>query len=169
MPKGSKDMSVPQAVSSPTSDDDLSVGLVASGNSKSWDIEIDQTLDGAERWFAQIEGPSIYLYFEISNPSVVKCAFEFVDRHWEGRRKPGKTRSKQSSSSDMEVDFGRLANLPVTLIWDDEDNDRCFFSIGEAAEAKIRLAICGKELKEFRIALKHVQEELADEDANSAS
>lgn len=169
MPEGAKDMSAAQVVVPPTSDDELAVGLVASGNSDSWDIEIDQTLKGPEHWFVQIEGPSVYLYFEISNPAVIKSAFDFVDRHWEARRKPATARSKKSDSRDMEVALGRLATLPVILIWDDEDKDRCFFSIGESAESKIRIAICGKELKGFRIALKHVQEELTDKDADSAS
>jgi hypothetical protein len=52
-----------------TLDEDL--GLLAIGSSGPWEVSVDETISGTERWFAQIEGPSISIYFEIPSPSIV--------------------------------------------------------------------------------------------------
>src|ERR1700730_10961508 len=43
------------------------VGLLAFGSSDGWDISVDESLDGPERWYADING---HLYLCISNFSI---------------------------------------------------------------------------------------------------
>jgi hypothetical protein len=58
--------SKPIQASSETAGENL--GLLANGSSGSWEVSIDESVSGTERWFAQIEGPSLWLYFEIPSP-----------------------------------------------------------------------------------------------------
>jgi hypothetical protein len=37
------------------------------GRCGSWAIDLDESVDGPQKWFTQIEGPSSYLYFEIGD------------------------------------------------------------------------------------------------------
>lgn len=56
-------------------------GLVATGASGSWQVSVDETADGAQRWFAQLEGPAHYLYFEISHARVMAEILDFFTQH----------------------------------------------------------------------------------------
>ena len=51
--------------------DKESLGLTAIGAAGSWEIAVDETTSGTtQKWFAQIEGPSVYLYFAVQSPRV---------------------------------------------------------------------------------------------------
>lgn len=39
-----------------------SFGLLACGSSGTWRIDIDEATSGGDRWRAQIEGPSLYIF-----------------------------------------------------------------------------------------------------------
>ena len=54
------------------------LGLLANGSSGSWEVSIDQSVSGTERSFAQIEGPSLWLYFEISSPDIIPKIIQFL-------------------------------------------------------------------------------------------
>ena len=43
---------------------ELRLGLMAFGRSNNWELSIDESTEGEDRWFVQLEGPSAYLYFE---------------------------------------------------------------------------------------------------------
>src|SRR5688572_17469626 len=45
--------------------DSAAVGLLAYGSAGAWEVSIDESTTGEEKWFAQVEGPSVYLYFAI--------------------------------------------------------------------------------------------------------
>src|SRR5882724_6852406 len=55
-----------------------SQGLTAIGSAGGWEVAIDETTSGTQRWFAQIEGPSVYLNFEVSSPHVIETILEFL-------------------------------------------------------------------------------------------
>jgi len=57
---------------------DENLGLLAIGSSGRWEISIDEAISGTERWFAQIEGPLIWLYFEIPSPEVISKEIRFL-------------------------------------------------------------------------------------------
>jgi hypothetical protein len=55
-------------------------GLVAIASSGTWDISIDESLEERHQWYAQIEGPSVSLYFELIEPGIIAKVVDFLGR-----------------------------------------------------------------------------------------
>jgi hypothetical protein len=127
-------------------------GLAASGSAGSWTVNIDESLAGAEKWFAQIEGPSIYLYVEIPSPEIVRQVLQFVEKQT--------SRNGSWTESDGTLRVGTFGRSPVFLRADDEFTDRFFLVIGPAAEATVHFSICGEDLQKLIVALRQAQEDL---------
>src|SRR5215831_16414456 len=108
----------PMAQASPAIPDE-NLGLLANGSSGRWEVSIDETISGTERWFAQIEGPSFWLYFEIPSPEIISRVNEFLARPV--------TKSEETA---CKFDLGEAQRAPVALIRDDEYKDRCFLVVG---------------------------------------
>jgi hypothetical protein len=140
-----------------SSSDDGSVGLLAYGSAGPWDVAIDDATTGAERWFAQIEGPSVYLYFEISSTAIVEDALRFLEglSASDADPLPGRTPAKNGS-----LRLGHFGQYSVTLMRDDEYNDRCFLIIGASASPTARLTLTSAEIAPLIKALRQVREDL---------
>jgi hypothetical protein len=153
--------SAPLDSEAPIKDIEPNVGLVANGSSAGWHIDIDETLDGPEKLFVQIEGPTDYLYFEVLNRRVFKEALDLVAQ-CVGGVTPASGK-KQTIGTDLQkITLGRFGTVPMELIRDDESAGRCFLKAGDSANACIRIQIAGSELKAFAAALAQVTEELND-------
>lgn len=124
--------------------DEESFGLLAIGQMNEWEVVLDETVS-SKRFFAQIEGPSLYLHFEILSPDVVDKAIDFL-----GNQHP--------PSSTLLI--GTQKN-PVCLIRDDES--RYFLVIGKQASPLIRVTITGTDLKQILECLRQVKEDLHEE------
>src|SRR5438067_10170353 len=57
---------------------DENLGLLANGSSGRWEVSIDETVSGTERWFAQVEGQSLWLSFEIPSPEIISKVIQFL-------------------------------------------------------------------------------------------
>lgn len=125
-------------------------GLVANGSAGRWDVNIDETTEGEEQWFAQIEGPSVYLYFEVSSPAIVDELVRFFER-------PSASRGVIPS-----LHVGSFGDDGVDLVRDDEYPDRCFIVIGRAPGATVRVALTGNDLADLTEALRQVREDLRE-------
>jgi hypothetical protein len=134
-------------------------GLVANGSSGPWDIAVDETISGAARWFAQVEGPGVYVYFEIQSPKIIDAIIEFIEIHINVK---GGARSDLVAGNGS-LDLGGFGCAPVSLVWDDEDKDRCFFTIGTAAQATLRMTLSAGDLAELVGALRQVRDDLEEE------
>lgn len=141
---------------------DFSVGLVANGSSKSWDVAVDHTTTAPERWFIQLESRSLYLYFEIEHPRVIDRALSFVERRLQCS-KDVKEPSKCVGSNE-ELTLGNLDGLPIALLGDGEYSDRCFIMIGKSPQSCCRFSIIGDDLRQLLTALRQVSDELKSED-----
>jgi hypothetical protein len=108
----------------------------------------------------QIEGPAVYLYFEIQDARVFEQALNLLGQCTHGQTKA--STAKQAATTEDKVHFGRFANVPVLLIKDDEHRDRCFFSIGDSADSSIRIQVTGADLLALASAFEQVIEELKD-------
>jgi hypothetical protein len=140
-------------------------GLAAFGASGPWEVAIDETLTKAHKWYAQIEGRSIELYFEINSPDIVATAIRFLKR----RRAPVGGRSiPQSRDKDDSLRLGTFAKAPVSLIWDDEYPDRCFLLVGPSKKACVRFSLTGEEIVQLTEALLQVKEDLGNAVPNGA-
>ena len=137
-----------------------SFGLLANGSSGPWEIAIDETTSGADRWCAQIEGPSVTFYFEIPSVDIVGKMVRFLE--------PRQVPTKESSMGSMErhgsLVIGKDQKTPITLVKDDEYEDRFFLVVGPMDNPIVRFVIAGMDVVKIADALRQVQQDLDDED-----
>jgi hypothetical protein len=134
------------------------LGLLANGSSGGWDVAVDETTKGPDRWFVQFEGPSIYFSFEVPSPAMICGALAFL----EGRSSP-KGRHVQLSVENGSLVLGRLGQTDVVLVRDDEYKDRFFLLVGQEADAVVRFTLAGQDLKDVKEALRQAMADLEDE------
>jgi hypothetical protein len=130
------------------------VGLLAFGSSGPWEVAIDETLTGPARHFAQIEGPSLYLYFEIPSVELVDEAIAFLAVQ---RNSPTNPVLKDGTLSVV-----KNADARVSLIRDDEFGDRYFLVIQAKSGPLIRLTVTDDDLRHLVEALHSAKEDLED-------
>src|SRR5713226_5409975 len=127
-------------------ENNATLGLLANGSSGQWDVAVDETTSGADRWFFQIEGPSICFYFEIASPDIVEEMFRFFE---ERCTKANNKSSKRNGS----LLIGKDKRMPVILVRDDEYADRYFLVIGPENRPMVRYALAGADLISLTSAL----------------
>ncbi|MBI1903748.1 MAG: hypothetical protein HYS13_21810 [Planctomycetia bacterium] len=132
--------------------------LVANGVSGQWEIALDETVEGAQRWFAQIDGPLCYVYFQIQQPRVIEDMLLFLQRHLSAP-----TDKERSTGQADQMELGPNGGNSVTLLWDGETNDRCFILIRGKGEFRARLCLAGTDLNDVVHALHQVRDELCEE------
>jgi hypothetical protein len=131
-----------------------SFGLAAIGSDGGWEVALDETTSGAQKWFAQIEGHSVYLYFAVRSPAVIGEMLDFFT-----------TPSTENALSRRSTRNGRIIigndkEAPVTLVRDDEFADR-YFLVAETKGALVaRLTIGGADLTSIVNALRQAKEDL---------
>ncbi len=121
-----------------------SLGLLANGSSGSWDFSVDETISGKNRWFAQLEGPTITLSFEISSPQLVGEVVDFL--------------GDSSRSGWLQVGCDR--QTPVSLVKDDEFSDRIYWVVGAESKPVVRFTVLTSEICHIVAALRQAQEDL---------
>lgn len=132
------------------------LGLLANGSSGSWEVSIDETVVGKERWFAQVEGPSLWLYFEIPSPEIIPRAIQFLlPRGTKKEVMPGCF----SRSSDR-LDIGVAGETLVCLVKDDEYQDRYYFALGPGDSPIVRYSVAGEDRDNLVEALRQVEEDI---------
>jgi hypothetical protein len=125
------------------------LGLLANGSAGRWDVSIDCTVSGVERWFAQIEGPSLYLYFELPSLSIISRAIRYLaPQAGRSQTAPG------SSSTNGELLVSSKNELAVSLQRDDEFQDRCFVVVGPGDRPVVRYSLTGEDMREIAEALR---------------
>ncbi len=133
-----------------------SFGLVANGSAGSWDVALDETLTGPQRWFLQIDGPSCYLYLQVKHPRTIEETLDFLGRCLEA----GDPRSTPSSAPRTELEISRYGGLTVTLILDHEAEQHCIVLIAGKNEFCSRIGLSQTDLQAIVSALHQVRDEL---------
>jgi hypothetical protein len=123
------------------------VGLRANGSSGRWDVAIDVTTTGPDRWFLQIDGPSVSFYFEIPSLDVVGRMAHLL--------------TSRDGNGSLVVSKGK--DVPVTLVKDDEYRDRFFLIVGPSASPTVRFTLSGSDAEMVADALRQVGEDIGDE------
>lgn len=131
----------------------LDVGLVAAARVGSWSVEIDQTVSGDERWFAQIEGPVAYLYLELSTPAAIEEPSRMFAERLAHKDACGALQA-------LSVELGVFARRPVSILFDDEFADRCFFLISDESGSTVRVSIAAQDFADIANAIQQVHKEL---------
>ena len=125
------------------------VGLTAYGRAGGWEVSVDETLSGVETRFLQIEGPSVYLYFEISSLGILKELARFLEP-------PESPEGEQHER----LEFGTFNGSAVDLLRDDEHADRFFLCIVAKGSGTVRITVAGDDLKALSMAVSQVRDEL---------
>jgi hypothetical protein len=128
-------------------------GLTAYGRSGPWEIAIDESIAGPDRWFAQIEGPSVYVYFEIPSPDLINETMQFLDC---GRADVG------HGPRAATLTLGASRSMPVNLVRDDEFSDRCFLVIEGQDGLHVRFTFAGEDLTHLIESLRQAKEDLSN-------
>jgi hypothetical protein len=136
---------------------EVAIGLLAIGSSGPWEIGIDQTISGRERWFAQIEGPSVSLYFEIPAPRIVDEAISFLSNPERSARRSGSNGKKNGT-----LTLGNDPKMPVSLMRDDEFSDRYFLVFESSAGTVVRLTVAGEDRTHLVDALRQAKEDMEE-------
>jgi hypothetical protein len=116
------------------------LGLMAVGSSDSWEVAVDESLDKDRQWEAEIEGPKFYITFSLRNLRILHDALAYLQSRIlnEGVVTP-------NSTKDHGLTLGEFGKSNVTLIWDNEGFDRCFFIIQSSGNSAIRLTLLGED------------------------
>lgn len=138
-----------------------STGLVAIGRCGSWAIDLDESFDGPQKWFTQIEGPSSYLYFEIGELQAIQDLIDLLERPAAISASGGVSHEESIANPDLAM--GKFGGQPVIWLRDAEYADRLFILIRGAAQSVIRITIAGREFTEFLDALRQVRDGIQQE------
>lgn len=168
-------------------DNKESLGLTAIGSAGCWEVAIDETTSGTtQKWFAQIEGPSVYLYFAVQSPRVIDEMLDFLTKQpteeklsktsiakellsglAAGKRTTDVKGSKSSTfQRNGEIVIGNSKEETVTIVRDEEFTDRYFLVAETKKKMVVRVTIGGTDLKSLVIALRQVKEDLDEADAD---
>jgi len=133
------------------------IGLLALGSSGPWEVAIDESLSGPTRRFAQIEGPSVYLYFEIPTVDLIDDAINFLADH----SRDAQTRPLVKNGT---LNVVKNADVQVCLTKDDEFNDRFFLVIEAKSGPLVRFTITDDDLRHLVKALRDAKDDLENAD-----
>jgi hypothetical protein len=128
------------------------VGLLASGASGDWEVAVDEATSGPERWFMQIDGPLVSLYFEIPSLEVVADAIRLL----EGNK-------LIDNSAGVRMELGGSASTRVSFVKDDEYDDRFFLVVAAEVSPRVQLVIQGADRDHLLHALRQASEDLSAE------
>jgi hypothetical protein len=131
------------------------LGLAANGSAGGWEVATDETLSGREKWFAQIEGPSLYLYFQIPSPGIVGDIIRFLEQCW-----PAKERAAHSPGGNGSKRIGGSHWASVRLLRDAERPEGCFLTVGPSARPCARFFLAGEDVANLTRALQQAQDDL---------
>jgi hypothetical protein len=131
------------------------LGLAANGSAGGWEVAVDETLEGQEKWFAQIEGPLLSLYFQIPSAGAVGDIIRFLEH---GR--VGKAKASPPATGNGSKRIGGSRAAPVHLLRDEERPEGCFLLVGPSARPCVRFFLSGEDVASLTRALKQAQEDL---------
>src|SRR5260221_4985138 len=118
-------------------------GLLASGTSGRWTIDLDESTDGLE-WSLQLDGPQVYVHFPIRDPSIVRDALDYL----------------RAGRSTSELRLGQLDSSSVSLFWDHEEDQRCFLIVTPKPQWTMRVTLSIQDTVMLADALEQILEDL---------
>jgi len=132
--------------------------LLANGSSSRWEIAIDESLDRDE-WSMEIEGPQVYLVFQLDNLEVPRKALDFLESLFNPHRARPVGRS---ATKEETLTLGHFDSTPVLLVKDNEDSPRAFLAVGPRSRSAFRVMLDAEDIKSFVEALRQVFEDMSD-------
>lgn len=134
-------------------------GLLACGSSGGWDVAVDEDLSGSERWYVQIEGPTVSFSFEIPSLDLVGEMLRFLERGSVAAE--GFPNGSDAGNGSLVI--GKDLITPVKLVQDDEYPDRFFLVVGQTNSPMVWFTIASPDAGNIAEGLRQMQEDLVDE------
>lgn len=135
------------------------IGLIGIGTCGNWEVQIDETVAGLQKWYFQIEGPTVSFNIEIpSLTSLPSIAAELS----KPKQDPPVITAHILEQHTSSIPLGTLGGLPVLLLRDDEYSDRCTLLIDGNRGGTVRILIAGDDLQQFVSALSEAIDDLED-------
>jgi hypothetical protein len=134
-------------------------GLLAQGVAGPWTVEVDEALGREDEWSLDIEGPNVYLTFQVLDLGVVGQAVRFLQFPPRGDPQAGRQAGSKPNES---LTIGQFGQAPVSLVWDNEEFPRCFLIVGPGLSSTMRLSLQGDDLRMLGEAFRQVGEDLPD-------
>jgi len=132
------------------------LGLLANGSSRRWDVAVDEALD-REEWSLEIDGPQTYLVFQIRDLEIIPEALRFLQSGLQSDQSP----RRRQKDDEGALPLGRFGSASVSLVWDNEDFQRCFIVIGPGARSTARLSLGADDVRMLIEALRQVTKDLS--------
>jgi hypothetical protein len=120
-------------------------GLLATGSSRLWAVDIDESLDRGDEWSVQLQGPQVYLAFRLRDLGVVAEVIRFLQVPQEPKEP---------------LTLGTFGTAPVSLVWDNEDFPRCFLKVGPDDHSAMHFSLGREDIEMLLEALQQVAEDL---------
>jgi hypothetical protein len=137
------------------SEDRHETGLYAFGRCGEWCVHIDDTLTDPPKWFVQIEGRLVHLYFELPSLRIVDTTIQFLEQ-----RTLTATRFDENRDT---LRIGTFHGIPVVLCRDDEW-DRFFLRIADTEESTLSFEVTSEDATALTNALRQAREDFVKED-----
>jgi hypothetical protein len=136
------------------------VGLIANGSAGSWDVAVDQTVAGYERWFLQLDSPSFDVYVLIQGPHIVENVLTFLERH---QAPLAHVAGSQALQHDVEIDVGSFDGSLVRFLWDEEGEGRLVIVISATDHCTLRYTASASDVRDLTEAFRQIRDDLAEE------
>lgn len=146
-------MTSSQQLFNSSDEEDDKVGLLANGGAEGWEISVDEMTSGPDKWFAQIEGPFVYLYFEIASPSTIEKLLRFLQAS-----------DVPATSGGEYIELGMFNKISVKILRDDEYQDRYFLCVGDKGRETMRISLMRNDIKALSVATRQIYDELKSEE-----
>lgn len=134
-------------------------GLLASGSSGAWHIDVEESLDG-KNWYLELDGPYSYLVLQLTDLQVIPAALNFFES---GLRRTQRKIPAGPEKDDRELCLGKFGASSVCLLWDDEESLRCFLIVGPTSHAALRLTLITSDIEMLIDALRQVMNDLPED------
>jgi hypothetical protein len=138
--------------------------LVATGSSGPWRIDVDESGGERDEFFAQIEGPFIYLYFAIPSLQTVRTMRQYLQLR-RASTNPVAVAGVPKETEPLRI--GTFGQAAVNLVWDDEFVDRCFLKVGVRGPTTLHLTLWGEEIRHLSEALRQAEEDLGESESTA--
>jgi hypothetical protein len=128
-------------------------GLLANGSAGSWDIAVDESLE-RKTWTMEIDGPQVYLTFQLRNLNVLSEAFHFLQMDSARGR-------QEHQGADTSLVLGNFGGASVSLVWDNEDVPRCFIIIGPKGRSTLRVSLDAADIQHWIKAVRQILKDIS--------
>lgn len=123
--------------------DPPALSLLANGSSGRWSVTLDETAEGAEAWFLQIEGPSLNVFCEVDDPSILRELARAL-----------------RSPTRKQLVLGKVNRVPLRLQWDVQDDHMICFIAGTASRPLMRYSIQEPSIGQLAAAAEQAADDL---------